>query len=426
MGSLTRFNLRHIIEHAGVDTLVETGTGRGNSLAWAVQAGFKSLHSVEQVAELYALCKERFANAPQVRLAQGESLDFLKDYVDAALKAKQSPKTAYFLDAHFAGGADFGLTTYAESAAREDSYPLLEELKVLLKLDLAGSVIIVDDARMYFDGPYERGECPEWARRWHEREALIELLKALDDTHSVHLLREDEGYLVVFPKATPFAKGRCLMVRPSDSSGPVNFLPNVPGATCISIQRRLADSRFATRYFRGAGLDIGGGQDSLAAYRELFPLVQNVFVYDRPYGDAEVLDNVSDNSFDFVYSSHCLEHMRDPKAALANWVRVTKPGGHLVISVPDEDLYEQGVWPSRFNHDHKHTFTIAKATSWSPVSINLLDFLGAFRDQVEIFGISRIDHGYRYASLPRTVDQTRTPLAESAIEFILQKRAPAA
>jgi len=43
-----------------------------------------------------------------------------------------------------------------------------------------------------------------------------------------------------------------------------------------SIQRRLHDSNFVTRYFVGAGIDIGAGNDSLAQYRELFPLITSV------------------------------------------------------------------------------------------------------------------------------------------------------
>ena len=30
--------------------------------------------------------------------------------------------------------------------------------------------------------------------------------------------------------------------------------------------------------------------------------------------------------------------MRDPATALANWFRTVKPGGHLIVTVPDEDL----------------------------------------------------------------------------------------
>jgi SAM-dependent methyltransferase len=213
-----------------------------------------------------------------------------------------------------------------------------------------------------------------------------------------------------------------LNVLPQDNSGELRYSPGVPGVTAISMQRRVQDSRFATRYFRGYGLDVGGGVDSLALYREFFPLTKGIFVYDRPHGDAQLLANVPDDSFDFLYSSHCLEHLRDPAEALANWLRVVRAGGHLVINVPDEDLYEQGNWPSHFNSDHKLTFTIAKPASWSPVSINVLDLLSPLRAQAELVSLQLMDHGYRHTSLPRGIDQTRTPMAECAIEFVLRKR----
>lgn len=185
------------------------------------------------------------------------------------------------------------------------------------------------------------------------------------------------------------------------------------------MQRRAHDSRFATRYFVGYGLDVGGGRDSLALYTELFPLISKVVVYDRPQGDAQKLDNVDDQSFDFLFSSHCLEHVRDPAEALGNWIRVVKRGGHLVINVPDEDLYEQRVWPSTFNTDHKLTFTLSKKTSWSPVSVNLFSLLAQFSDRVKPLSIITTDHAFRY-QLPRC-DQTTTPLSECAIEFVLKK-----
>jgi ubiquinone/menaquinone biosynthesis C-methylase UbiE len=152
---------------------------------------------------------------------------------------------------------------------------------------------------------------------------------------------------------------------------------------------------------------------------EFFPLIKNVVIYDRPQGDAQMLSNVADQTFDFIFSSHCLEHMRDPYEALSNWIRVVRPGGYLVISVPDEDLYEQGVWPSTFNSDHKFSFTICKKASWSPVSINLFDLISKFSYLVRTLSITTIDHAYR--SKLQRFDQTTTPLSESAIEFILRK-----
>ncbi len=211
------------------------------------------------------------------------------------------------------------------------------------------------------------------------------------------------------------------IVRPTDPLQPLQFFAGVPGASSISVQRRLFDARFATRWFVGAGLDVGGGIDSLALFNELFPRISNVVIYDQPQGDAQLLDNVEDNSFDFLYSSHCLEHVYDPYEALGNWIRVVKPGGHLVVNVPDEDLYEQGVFPSTFNPDHKTTWTIDKEKSWSPVSINVIDLLRHFRPRVKTLRIEQIDHGYRHGLKNYRIDQTRTPIAEAAIEFVVQK-----
>lgn len=135
---------------------------------------------------------------------------------------------------------------------------------------------------------------------------------------------------------------------------------------------------------RGRGIDIGCGPD---------PVTADVRRFDREDGDANHITRHVHEQFDFVYSSHCLEHMRDPRAALAEWWQLVRPGGHLFFIVPDEDLYEQGVFPSRFNADHKATFTIAKASSWSPVSHNVLDLARALPGG-EIVSLALQDHGY--------------------------------
>ena len=187
-----------------------------------------------------------------------------------------------------------------------------------------------------------------------------------------------------------------------------------------ALLRRLHDARFATRYFAGSGIDIGAGSDSLDSQREFFPLVSRVMDWDADDGDAQYLDGLADETFDFAHSSHCLEHMVDPHVALANWVRVVKPGGHLVITVPDEDLYEQGVFPSQFNSDHKWTFSIYKSRSWSARLINLFDLLSRLEDGVQILKIELVDHAFSFRAARG--DQTLGPIAESSIEMILRKR----
>jgi SAM-dependent methyltransferase len=192
-----------------------------------------------------------------------------------------------------------------------------------------------------------------------------------------------------------------------------------------SIFGKIKDSRYATRYLVGNGIDIGAGPDSIAHYYELFPLMKSCRGWDLQDGDAELMSTIDDNSLDFVHSSHCLEHMRNPSVALDNWLRILKPGGHIVCLIPDEDLYEQGQFPSTFNADHKHTFTILKKNSWSGESINVVDLLSSVSCPIEIKKIELLDATYRY-DLNRYInksrfDQTITPVAECAIEFVIKK-----
>lgn len=190
--------------------------------------------------------------------------------------------------------------------------------------------------------------------------------------------------------------------------------------TSKAISRRLSDSRFATRYFVGDGIDIGAGEDCLGQYQELFPAMRQCRGWDMEDGDAQYLASLPDNSFDFVHSSHCLEHMHDPLEALKNWLRVLKPGGHLIVLVPDEDLYEQGTFPSTFNADHKWTFTHCKPNSWSPRSINLTELISTLSDQAQLLKMELLDATFLY-SLKQRTDQTKTPIGECASELIFRK-----
>jgi len=125
---------------------------------------------------------------------------------------------------------------------------------------------------------------------------------------------------------------------------------------------------FERSLLTGQGIDIGCGLD---------PISPDAMPFDQEQGDANRITEYVKQQFDFVFSSHCLEHMHDPKGALLEWWKLVRPGGVLFIVVPDEDIYEQGHWPSRLNDDHKVTFTISKRQSWSPVSVNVLDLVQA-------------------------------------------------
>jgi ubiquinone/menaquinone biosynthesis C-methylase UbiE len=51
--------------------------------------------------------------------------------------------------------------------------------------------------------------------------------------------------------------------------------------------------------------------------------------------DAENLATVADNSFDFATTRHLAWTLTDPLAAYAEWYRVLKPGGRLLVNDGD-------------------------------------------------------------------------------------------
>lgn len=174
------------------------------------------------------------------------------------------------------------------------------------------------------------------------------------------------------------------------------------------IRTRLTCEGLWERIARGRGLDIGAGAT---------PVAEGCDRWDLPEGDAQALEGVADESYDWVFSAHCLEHLRNPGAALHRWWAVLKPGGWLVVQVPDEDLYEHGIWPSVYNPDHKFTFTVSKARSWSPVSVSLASLIGALPDR-KVWAIRTVDTGW--GADKGDADQT-LGTAEAGVEAIVQK-----
>lgn len=49
------------------------------------------------------------------------------------------------------------------------------------------------------------------------------------------------------------------------------------------------------------------------------------------------LHMIPDGDYDFVLSSHVLEHIANPLKAVAEWMRLLKPGGGLVLVLPHRD-----------------------------------------------------------------------------------------
>ncbi len=53
--------------------------------------------------------------------------------------------------------------------------------------------------------------------------------------------------------------------------------------------------------------------------------------------DAVDLNNIASKTYDFVLSSHVLEHIANPIKALTEWIRILKDEGHLLLILPHKD-----------------------------------------------------------------------------------------
>ena len=188
---------------------------------------------------------------------------------------------------------------------------------------------------------------------------------------------------------------------------PVVSLGHCGGETGKAKRRREKEG-FFEKYCQGEGLDIGCGND---------PVVDGCSGWDLENGDAQYLIGVEDESFDFVYSSHCIEHMDDVREAIKNWFRVVRSNGYLIIYGPDRDLYEKKrELPSRFNPHHKHMFLLGH--SEAP---DTLDIIEEFKQaligkEYDIEYIKRCNDGWKV--LPADVHSR----GEYSFEIVLHKR----
>ncbi len=95
------------------------------------------------------------------------------------------------------------------------------------------------------------------------------------------------------------------------------------GDACSFIRER------ALLYCSGRGIDVGAGA---------WPLPGAIPVREEPHQNAYALDAFPDGSLDFVFSSHCLEHLARWRDALKLWIRKLKPGGRLFLYLPHESM----------------------------------------------------------------------------------------
>lgn len=102
----------------------------------------------------------------------------------------------------------------------------------------------------------------------------------------------------------------------------------------------------AAHFCKGHGVDVGGGR---------WPL-PGAIPWDR--SDGNVATDLPLALLDYVFSSHCLEHLENPIAALEHWKTRLRPGGVLCLYLPHPSME---YWLPQNCRKHLH--------SWEPLAM---------------------------------------------------------
>jgi SAM-dependent methyltransferase len=134
----------------------------------------------------------------------------------------------------------------------------------------------------------------------------------------------------------------------------------------------------ALQFCKGRGLDVGAGK---------WPLPGAVVVERGPGYDhssaVNLPDGYLDGKWDYIFSSHCLEHLENPVEALEHWKFKLRPHGVLFLYLPHPDM---AYWRPQWCRKHLH--------SWKPAQmaeilrdLGLVDVLHGERDLAWSFAV---------------------------------------
>lgn len=110
---------------------------------------------------------------------------------------------------------------------------------------------------------------------------------------------------------------------------------------------------FAKKWCTGEGLDIGCNRPEWA-----FPGAKMI---DLELDDEWDAFNLPDEKYDYVFSSHCLEHLLDWTGALNYWCTRLKKDGIMFLYLPH---YSQQYWRPWNNRKHLSVLTPSMLESY--------------------------------------------------------------
>jgi hypothetical protein len=132
---------------------IETGSLVGDGIQHALDAGFKTVYSIELSKALYDICVNRFKDNDNVHIVFGDSSKEL----EWLLSTINEPVT-FWLDGHDSGGG---------TVRGEVESPLMQELEIINKHQIKTHTLIIDDLRCWhkeiqgFDTEMIKSKCLE-------------------------------------------------------------------------------------------------------------------------------------------------------------------------------------------------------------------------------------------------------------------------
>jgi len=107
----------------------------------------------------------------------------------------------------------------------------------------------------------------------------------------------------------------------------------------------------ANKICQGIGYDIGCARLDWA--------LPDAIPIDLVFDDEWNAFCLPETLVDYIFSSHCLEHLDDWVGALEYWTSKLKQGGNILLYLPH---YDQEYWRPWNNRKHKHVLEVASIT----------------------------------------------------------------
>ena len=193
MGQLNEaIQVKNVLDFYNIDNFVETGTGAAEVVRSI--SNIKSdlnIHTIEIIEEIFNKNKISHSYLTNVNWHLGQSSEVMPEILP-----QLEGNTLFWLDAHFPG-ADFGLASYGDEEDLDKRLPLVE-LEIIVKgRDVSNDVFVIDDLRVYEDGPFETGN---WAERnLYGGDGIAFIEDLFEDTHFVVRSYNKQGFVILLP-----------------------------------------------------------------------------------------------------------------------------------------------------------------------------------------------------------------------------------